>query len=269
MVLYPSAEQFYLLAEAGERYSKTFQDAWQAVRSSRGITTSEQAIVELAKLAMEVSAQAFESCLEGECLGAFEWLTGRPEFVIAQQAVGFVPLGEEGYSGKFQRIIKTGVELGPERAVWFESRRLAAASGKYLEYVAGVSQCAAGLISGNAARRALRGDPVFDRIQELTEELQKIIQVDWMPSEAKASLSMHLERLSKSAERHRPATITKRNDPDLPARLMATDLIQLHHSMFSATHKRAVYQLMGLPFISRPLEIRTIERLAKAAKKAG
>lgn len=259
---YPSAEQFYALSEVGELYRNNFSAAWHDAVECRAVPIEEQRIAELVKIATEISEDAFVSSLSGERGCVFEWLACRPEFILAKQAVGFRPLESDGYSGRFEGLIRGVRDLG------YVQRSLSRISSRYLDYVAGVSRAAAGFLSGQTVRSALESGATFHRMRELVTEFNQLLEVDWMNESEKGPIRGNLRSLSRCIERHQPPTpTTKRNDADLPARLMADELIQLHQRMFSATHKRAVFNLMGLPFIERPLEIRTIERLAKSGKE--
>lgn len=267
----PTAEQFESLAKVFSRYCVHFDSAWRDSWVFDGQRLpSEREVAELVGCAVDISTEAFELCFDDQAGCAFEWLNGRPEFALAKQTVGFRPLsealGEGGYSGRFERIIRRCAEQQVNDMS--TALRLAGASGRYLKYVSGVSSAAANFMSGRTARAALDGSATFDRMLELVAEFEQLLEADWLPGVPRHRLSASLGRLAGTVEKCRPPSpISKRNDADLPARLMASELIGIHQGMFSATHKRAVFHLMGLPIIDRPIEMRTIERLAKARKE--
>lgn len=266
MAGYPTVEQFAELGKAGDRYVSNFMDAWWKIYAPGNQKLEPREISEMAERANAIAVSSFEASISEPGARAFDWLIEQPAFVLASQAVGFRPLAEGEQLINFERVITRCVERDYSRNL--VPTLLRRRSGKFLDYLSGISASAASFISGRSAKTALEGDPTFDRMQSLTSEIQQALKADWVCEGARRSLSVHLDRLSSSIERWRPsAPISKRNDADLPARLMASELIRLHHALFSATHKRAIYHLMGLPFIERPLEIRTIERLAKAEKE--
>ncbi|MNT43442.1 hypothetical protein D3C72_1799150 [compost metagenome] len=122
-----------------------------------------------------------------------------------------------------------------------------------------------------SSRAALEGPATVERMKSLLSELEHLIAAEWLPEESKKKLS-YLLKVQRATSYLESADVfaspaSRRNDNDLPSRLMASELIRLNQEMFSAAHKRAVFQLMGLSFIERPLEMRTIERLIRAEKE--
>jgi hypothetical protein len=54
---------------------------------------------------------------------------------------------------------------------------------------------------------------------------------------------------------------SRRKDQALRTRLFAEDIVRLHYERFRTPKKNAVFQLVSLPVIEQPLEMRTIERI--------
>jgi hypothetical protein len=266
MHTHPTAEQFFDLSESFNRYSSAFCSAWNSIYDADSIwIIDEKALGEMTAAYDEISKASFESNIREGGERAFAWLVDQPGFYLACKSVGFIFSDEEGHFKGIERLISRFVG---HRAPRNMAEVLAKRSGRYTRYISGVSLAAARYLSGNSVKEAIEGPATFNKMQDLIAELEKASSADWLPEGSRKVLDRHLKQISFTVARMRPPVpISKRNDPDLPSRLMAVELIKLHQEMFSATHKRAVFQLTGLPFIEKPLEFRTIERLARAEKE--
>lgn len=258
----PTAEQFEALSGAIERYRS---ELWERVYALDKADKDSYTLPELAVLASKLNDAHVDSLNSSLCQASadtFNWLHCTPAFQVAakslpiKQAEGFADFFERQLIQYFQR------ENGRQRMFW---PRLINGSGFYLEYISGVALACHNYLTGKSVRAALSGAETITRMNRLVDELTQLSMSDWIADKDQGSLFCYIDRVRKEindiASDRRPSS--KRNDPDLASRLMAGELIRLHGYHFGAPHKRAVFQLMGLPFIERPLEMRTIERLIK------
>lgn len=263
----PTAEQFEALSGAYERYRKEFTDKSYALPHPN---PDSYTLAELTDLANKLDVLHFESaslCMCEASAYACDWLHSTPAFQMALKALpAYTPV--KSFAKKFENALIARYERRPARPtmiLWW----LPENAGHYLRFISGVALICHNYLTGKSVRAALSGPETINRMNKLLGELKQLSASDWITDSDQRSLFRHIERLEKLANvdlrASKPAST--RNDPDLASRLMAGELIRLHKYHFGAPHKRAVFQLMGLPFIDRPLEMRTIERLIKAKKR--
>ncbi|WP_425916388.1 hypothetical protein [Pseudomonas sp. GWSMS-1] len=262
----PTAEQFEALSGAFERYRSEF---WNRVYTLDHPDKNAYTSPELAALASKLNdahRDSFDASLHQASADTYNWLHSTPAFQVATKSL---PIrATEGFADFFERqlIQYYQRENGRQRTLW---PRLINGSGLYLDYISGVALACHNYLTGKSVRAALSGAETIARMNRLVDELTQLSASDWIDANDQGSLFGHITRVGNKindiASNRRPSS--KRNDPDLATRLMAGELIRLHCYHFDGPHKRAVFQLMGLPFIDKPLEMRTIERLIKAKKK--
>lgn len=266
----PSAEQFKALSGIADQYRQLFLEKLRAFKEGEDKKLSNKEMENFTIFSANASEEAFCSCFDDSTYSTFQWLVNQPSFKIAAQELGFTPLGENGYLDRFERIVRRYTPTESYSTWWSLHHSLVRTSSTHLRYVSGVAASLHNYMTGISVRTALNGPTTVERMKSLLTEFGQLLNADWIPEESRRRLTLHITRAENCLDKDRIADIpaSRRNDSDLPARLMASELIDLHQIMFSATHKRAVFHLMGLPVLDRPLEMRTIERLAKAKKVA-
>lgn len=271
----PTPQQFQALAMSERAHRELLMERTVPLEMAFDMAVAGDA--EIAELASQVISLYDETWLHGDndAAVAFDWLLSQPSVKLVLEELGFFPA-------------KVGVEpdsrlVRAERAVrhWMKrnmkSRCLLASEAEwelstFRRYMCGLAEACYGYLSKSGARKAIEGPVVIERMKSLLLELGQLANSEWITGRHRQELS-RLVRSSDAIdyldekEDFILDSPSRRNDPDLPARVMAYDLISLHRSLFGAPHKRALFQLMGLPFIDRPLEMRTIERLAKKQKE--
>src|SRR5690606_9606747 len=120
----------------------------------------------------------------------------------------------------------------------------------------------ANYLSKVSVKRSTEGMKTLEKMQNLAGELQDLIFSDPWFFEDHGELARSIKSISRRLDTLKPQPVSRRQDSELAARLMAAELIELHYERTRDTSNRAVFQLMGLPGIDKPLEIRTIERLS-------
>lgn len=267
----PTAAQFNELAMAAERYGKLFYERGAALAyGTFDEEISEDEIVSLSIHLSNANDEAWDLSLGTEGLFVLNWLHEQPAFCLAKEALGFVPLDQsKGWQPRFEQIIRRWASRKNRHGgtlVWSIERE----SKKFLSYLSGIAKAAHGYITKRRVRAAIDGPEKIEKIKSLLVEIEQLLATEWIPENHRNNLLrlINTRKAINLLENQEiiSAPLSRRNDTDLPARLMASEIIRLHHELFSATHKRAVFHLMGLAFIERPLEMRTIERLAKAEK---
>ncbi len=263
----PTAEQFEALAGAYERYRSEFSDKNNALPYP---APDSYELAELADLAIKLDAIHFDSFSLSMCeasMYAFDWLHSTPAFQMALNALPAHTLNKS-FAKNFESALIRGYARSsrrPHMIGWW----LPEIAGNYLRYISGIASACHNYQTGKSVRAALNGAETIARMNRLAGELTQLSVSDWIAAEDQKSLLLHIGRLERKinhiASTRQPSS--QRNDPDLASRLMAGELIRLNDRHFGNPHKRAIFLLMGLPFIDRPLEMRTIERLIKAKKR--
>jgi len=262
---YPTADQFYALADMHARYKSAFNDEW-LIRLA-GVGRKPPHRDDLIAIGIEASDRAFDSAATQQAMVAYQWLNSQPSFILAKEAVGFtvsssLKIAERAISAMEERLDPKTAEVRHYQGAL--ERRFTF----FQEYISGVARCSANYISGRSVKTALEVPETLARMQSLTSELQQLISAtDWFWGDKQKIMERHLARVSHHLDEMSTTPPSRRRDASLPARLMASELIQLHHKVFWRPHNRAVFQLMGLPFIEVQMEMRTIERLAKAERE--
>lgn len=261
----PTAEQFKALAAAYKGYYRLLEvrvnERTQKYYDEKLEITDDE-ITNLAILFSKDIAEIWAETLKP--LTALEWLENQPSFMLAKQSIGFNKVDQKYFEEIFEHAIRVwapNIHLGPYRL----TRMIDESSGEYNRYVSRVAEISYEYLTRKRVRAVIDGPAKINRMKSLLAELEQLINNDWMnPYEIKRLSSLvdargAINYLDEPYILGNPSS--RRNDADLPARLMASSLIGLNRYHFSDPHKRAVFHLMGLPFVERPLEMRTIERL--------
>jgi hypothetical protein len=270
----PSAQQFKALAMTAERYktmcSKSVYSIAESVEEDH---LTEADIEQLVQRVLAAYKEAHDASFDEDSRAALDWLDEQPSFCMALDAFGFTRIEaheiNQYWQLRFESVVRRWAS-NQRGSRWGLSFAVVRASNQFLSYISGVAEACHGYLSKLRARAAIDGPETVDRMKAVLSEFEQLLDSEWLSDDYKARLSRFVCIPKARAclnEREVFANPTsRRNDIDLPARLMASELIRLHQRLFSATHKRVVFNLMGLPFIDRPLEMRTIERLASAEK---
>lgn len=263
----PTAEQFEALSECFHRYHFEF-----FTRARRLEYPDQKSYLpsELTTLAGQLNDAHFECIALSRCpksASAWDWLEASPAFQMACDALPLEPT--PGFTNIFEQLFTQHYQRG------FRSNPLSYdleyRAGKYLRYISGIALACHNYLSGKSVRAALSGAETIARMNMLLTQLKQLSASDWISSRNQQALLNHLGRIDRCLNDHSLTNaakpLSKRNDVDLASRLMAAEIIQLHTRLFDNPAKRAVFQLMGLPFVEKPLEMRTIERLIGAKQK--
>ncbi|AVB13426.1 MULTISPECIES: hypothetical protein [Pseudomonas syringae group] len=254
-----SVEQFVTLLDA--KFSEIIED----VCAEPNFHMTDPMILELAENLKSARLEACQLRFDEEADVAYAWLDSEALFQIALQKLGFSVSSDEN---PYKKIIEEHQRTLTEWRPYLIKRSVLRHATLYLSYVSGVAKASSGFITGERRKAALEGPRAIQRMLELMEEIEKIRDnTDFLGR--KVSIGGRFWDLTKSnmegSLEHLFST-TRRDDKDLATRLMASELIRLHIKLFDAPHKNSVFHLMGLPFIDRPIEMKTIERLVALEK---
>ncbi len=267
----PTPEQFERLSKSAEIYVTGFSEY---LRKNLAAYPEDKIPYEdvdrLVQLTIKGSEDFFQSSLDLDGLACINWLESEPAFALAIREVGFHVADPAHWAESHEKTIRSWIRNGGHTAVL--AFRLARNTSRYLAYISRLGGAIHSYVSGTGLRAAINGAATIARMRQLLLEFDQLAGVDWMPVDAKKRLSYMVK--TESAIRFldsdeifdQPAT--KRNDADLPSRLLALEILRLNYSLRSKYHKRAVFHLMGLSIIERPIEMRTIERLVKSETDA-
>ncbi|WP_434698850.1 hypothetical protein [Pseudomonas sp. D1-1] len=269
MRIIPTSTQFDALERAVDEFvgllDKRFGEITKDISNEPGFRLTEPMISELAENLKTARFEAFQSCFDDENEVAYAWLNSEPSFQIALHKLGFTASGDKN---PYEKIIEERQRTRTKwRSQFIKDSALRHAT-LHVIYMGGVAKASSGFITGERRKAALEGPKAIQRMLDLMEEIEEIRKnTDFLGRPvsiggrfwemAKSNMEGSLEHLFST---------TKRDDKDLATRLMASELIRLHLKLFSAPHKNSIYHLMGLPFIDRPIEMKTIERLVTLEK---
>lgn len=259
----PTPEQFEALAVAIENFTLNLGERFDAIIDDIGsgpkCPVSEIRLVELSERFKDERENSFQHCFDDDNDAVYNWMDSQPAFQIALQKLGF---RASGNSNPYREIIERQIARSNWRPHLLKASALRHAT-LHLAYVGGVAKACHGFTSGKRTKAALEGPKAIQKMLSLMSEIEEIRNnTDFLGRPI--SIGGRYWKMTRSsmedALEHLFST-TKRNDRDLPARLMASEIIRLHVKLFSDAHKNVVFHIMGLPIFDRPLEMKTIERL--------
>jgi hypothetical protein len=271
-------KQFEALSLAIEKFISTvrsgFRDVIEGVDVGYWKRIDEDGIAMVAEHFNLARLEALESSFDEEVDSYFSWVTGQPSFQVATRSLGFTP--GDHLSG-YKRVIQRQVSQAKWMPHLLEAEAVRVAS-LYLAYVGGIAKACEGFTTGKRKKAALEGPKAIKKMLALMEEIDQVREnTDFLEGSIGIG-GRHWERVKSNLQgtlEHLFST-TKRDDRDLSARLMASEVIRLHMKLFSKPFKSAVFHIMGLPVLERSLEMKTIERLisledarTKGIKSAG
>lgn len=209
--------------------------------------------------------------LNDECKRTMEWLESEPAFAMAFKSLGYHKVTDDHWEVPIRRELERWLPSYREekyaRASYI-ALKIARLPSHYINYVSLVAGASYRYISGAGHRTAIEGPATIRRLKDLLADFEEVLSTEWLPDSLRKNLAYSirtesaLRDLDSCEDISSPAS--RRNDADLPTRLFATDLLRVNQQVFRSFHKKAVFHLMGLSFVERPLEMRTIERLAKS-----
>ncbi|MCZ9669832.1 MULTISPECIES: hypothetical protein [Pseudomonas] len=264
MVQIPTAEEFFQLSMLEENYRKNVRESLRCIEFPEDASMlKESDFNRLAVVTAKARTDVFHELLEAST--AWQWLAEQSAFDQAMQSMTkkYVP---QDPKDRMKRLLKQSATRAgnfSHHADWYAAR-----PSQYIYYLAGLATAADNFLTGRSVRAATEGRSISLKMQALLLEFQRLGGSGWLAPAEEETLSTRTEKLLTYLQRITPQpAVSRRNDGDLGSRLFAIELIRLNQRIYSATHKRAVFHLMGLPLFERPLEMRTIERLAKAERE--
>ncbi|HBP4947650.1 hypothetical protein FA278_16595 [Pseudomonas aeruginosa] len=269
MVQIPTAEEFFQLSMLVENYTKNVREALRCIEIPKDAAAlRESDFNRLAAITAKARSNTFHELLEAST--AWQWLAEQSALDQAMQSLtrGYAPVMPTDRLRK-DRMLKALKHCATLRGnfahhVDFRVTR----PSQYIYFLAGIATASDNFLTGRSVRAATEGRSISMKMQGLLLEFQRLGGSGWLAPAEEETLSTRTEKLLTYLQRITPQpAVSRRNDGDLGSRLFAIELIRLNQRIYSATHKRAVFHLMGLPLFERPLEMRTIERLAKAERE--
>ncbi|RMR07380.1 hypothetical protein [Pseudomonas syringae group genomosp. 3] len=259
----PTSAQFENLGTTIEKFivvlNEKFGEITEEVNDEKDYRLPEPLILELANKFETTRLETVNSCFDSETDATFTWITNEPSFQVALRKVGFTTRDDK--NPYVEIISQENIETA-----WrpYHLRKSAIHYATlHISYVGGLARASYGFLSGKRRKAALEGPKALQNMINLMTEIERIRDTtDFLGQpiniggrfweKQKSDMEGTLEHLFST---------TRRDDKDLASRLMASELIRLHMELFYAPHKNAIFHLMGLPFIQRPIEMKTIERL--------
>ncbi|RJG08700.1 hypothetical protein D3879_22695 [Pseudomonas cavernicola] len=263
----PTAEEFLSLSEAASRYHYMIRECLNVVfrEVQQGKLTGAE-ITDLVERSVEAHEMAHEASLGVEGVCALKWLEKQAHFCVAKKAANFKD-DDPGWPTKFESIIR----------YWNDSKYSSrspylSVSHEYLDFVSGVGGAAYGYMSGQSLREALNGANTLEEIKSRLLEVESLLAACMLSKSLSAHISdaLQIERAVGILDSEAPliTPVSCRNDANLPARLMASELIWHYERKFGEPLIDAVFQLLGLFFENEnQLEKRTLQRLAAQVNK--
>lgn len=272
MAATPTPESFYDLSLVADRLIEEAANAivFEIDRLAvQGFSDTD--LPGVAAVCAALIQEKYSKIIDGEPQRTLDWLESEPAFAMAFKSLGYQKVTEDHWKEPILRELERWApKLSGEKhaSASYISLRIARLPCHYLKYVSRVALASHRYISGVGHRTAIEGPSTIRRLKDLIAEFEDVISTEWLPESLRKNLAYSirtksaLQDLESCNDIASPAS--RRNDADLPTRLFATDLLRIHQETFHSFHKKAVFHLMGLSFVDRPLEMRTIERLAKS-----
>ncbi|MBV4459202.1 hypothetical protein KVG96_14685 [Pseudomonas sp. COR58] len=213
--------------------------------------------------------------LGDRCKATLEWFEAEPAYAMAFKTVGFVKVDENYWEAEIRQELERWLPRFREEkrsSTSYVAMRIARFCAHYTKFVSYVARASFRYTSGVGYRTVIEGPSILRRLKELITEVDEVLSVEWLPDNLRTNLAYSLRTKAALRDLESCSEITspvsRRNDADLPSRLFASDLLKMNQVIFNSFQKKAVFHLMGLSFVARPLEMRTIERLAKSEVEA-
>ncbi len=240
-----------------------------------GARHTDSSLAETAIACAKLLEEKYNEVLSAECKRTIEWFEAEPAFAMAFKSLSYVKVSENHWEGPILRELerwRANVRLDRGPHAGSMALKIARVPCHYLTYLSLVAGASYRYVSGIGHRAVIEGPSTIRRLKDLISELEDVLGAEWLPDDLRKNLgySLRTGAALRDLNTHDENVFTpsRRNDIDLPARLFATDLLRIHQQIFQSFHKKSVFHLMGLSFVSRPLEMRTIERLAKSEMDA-
>lgn len=272
MTVTPTPESFYDLSLVADRL---IEEASKAITfeidklAFDGFRDTD--LPGVASICAALIQEKYSALIEGEPKRTLEWLESEPAFAMAFKSLGYQKVAEDHWEEPILRELERWVpKFRAEKyaSASYIALKIARLPCHYLQYVSRVALASHRYISGVGHRTAIEGPSTIRRLKDLIAEFEDVISTEWLPESLRKSLAYSIRTKSALHDLEScydiAAPASRRNDADLPTRLFATDLLRINQETFHSFHKKAVFHLMGLSFVDRPLEMRTIERLAKS-----
>lgn len=267
----PTADQFYKLSLVADRYEELGSKAIDFELDALAVDGYRDADVPaVATTCAKLLKEKHDEALGDDCKATIEWIEAEPAFAMAFKSLGYIKVGDDHWHGPIQRELERWVpRLRDEKnsSSRYLSTTIARIPNHYLKYISRLAGACHRYISGIGHRAVIEGPSTIRRLKDLIAEFEEVLSTEWLPDSLRTNLAYSFRTKSalETLEHHVDiaSPTSRRNDADLPTRLFATDLLRINQDMFRSFHKKSVFHLMGLSFVERPLEMRTIERLAK------
>ncbi|ROL93221.1 hypothetical protein [Pseudomonas protegens] len=272
----PTPESFYELSLAADRYVDRASKAIALELDKLAIDGGQSAdLLNVAVICAQVLDDKLSEVLSGECKKTLEWLEAEPAFAMAAKSLAYFRVDKNHWEALILRELERWM-LKPQDekriGASYKALTIARLPSHYITYISRVADASHRYVSGIGHRAVIEGPSTIRRMKDLIVELDEAMSAEWIPENLRRSLAfslrtkLALQELDTCEEITSPSS--RRNDVDLPTRLFAIDLLRVHQQIFRSFHKKTVFHLMGLSFVHRPLEMRTIERLAKSETDA-
>jgi hypothetical protein len=265
----PEIRDFQELGKAFDLYRYDFvKTLTELLMPYKGTRIHENNLERLSEQIEEARGKAHSRAIGNAAQVGLRWLNSQPGFMIAAQTVGVSSTEEARWTSANNSALQRWVTSSAPTAAIAHS--LARMAGMQLAYASNVADATHKYLSGTSRHLAIEGPASLAAMKQLLIEFDTLLAVEWVPELTRRQLSelikaqraiSFIEHLQTDA-----SPVSKRNDADLAGRLFVSELLRSHQNLFSAFHKRAVFQLAGLPFVEKPIEMKTIDRMVAIEK---
>ncbi len=270
----PTSDRFYELSKVADAFVKQAADAI-VFELDKVPAALDCDLTKTASVCAKLLDETYTSVVTAQCSRTIQWFESEPAFAMAIKSLSYRKVDDDHWEPRIQTELErwvAGFRVGKSSHQGLIAQRIARIPCHYLNYMSMVAEASYRYVSGIGHRAVIEGPSAIRRLKDLVLEVEEILSAEWLPDDLRRSLgySIRTKAALRDLYEHDEGvpTPTRRNDIDLPARLFAIDLLRVNQRVFQSFHKKAVFHLMGLSFVSRPLEMRTIERLAKSEMDA-
>ncbi|EJM25150.1 hypothetical protein PMI22_00496 [Pseudomonas sp. GM21] len=267
----PTADQFGRLSKAGQTLRSSLGERLrEKFLTFKDAQPTEAEILDLVSFSVISFDEETEAALGADGIFCLAWLDSEPAFKLAIKTLGYSQSDWGSWGGIFEDYIRRSFKHN--YLPGYVASRIATHGSRYLRNISSIAGALSRYLSGARHREVIDGPSTIQRMKELLLEFEQLVAVDWMPEDLKEQLKYKVRTRSAIKLLDEPYILesptSRRNDADLPTRLLASELLRINYSHQKSFHKKAVFHLLGLSFVERPLEMRTIERLAKSEMDA-